>query len=253
MTDRILIADTAPPNAAAPAKPTASLLTQMVPIFALVALLWSVSSWGYYVLVEVLEVESGYNDAPILSAAFYLAWTILALWLFGDTLKGEMSRPVVFGHAFALTPLLLIYAAFVTFALPLLPEVSVYRAPPNPPEFMFASAWYYLPKSVDILFQQVLVAVIIRRADTVGLPMRTISVLMAILFGGFHLTLALDGFTTLYVARFTVAATLFGLIVPYLYLRKPHGFRWAYGLHWGFYALDATVTHLLLAVPPWAN
>ncbi|GAA3868243.1 hypothetical protein [Celeribacter arenosi] len=225
----------------------------MAPIFALVGLLWTVSSWGYYALVEVLEVESGYDDAPIVFAVFYLGWTTLAFWLFRRTLKGKISLQVIVGHAIALAPLLLAYATFVTFALPLLPDVSVYRAPPNPPEFMFASAWYYLPKSVDILFQQTLVAVMVRRADVVGLQIRTISILMAILFGGFHLTLALDGFTPLYVARFTVAATLFGLIVPYLYLRNRHGFRWAYGLHWGFYALDATITHLVLAVPPWAN
>ena len=253
MTDRISTADTNPSNATASAKPIASLFVQMAPTFALIALLWSVSSWGYYALVEVLEIESGYDDAPVLFAGFYFGWTLLALWLFRRTLRSEMSRPVFFGHAITLAPLLLIYAAFVTFALPLLPDVSVVRAPRNPPEFMFASACYYLPKSVDILFQQVLVAVMVRRADVVGLPIRTISILMAILFGGFHLTLALDGFTPLYVARFTVAATLFGLIIPYLYLRKRHGFRWAYGLHWGFYALDATITHFALAVPPWAN
>lgn len=34
-------------------------------------------------------------------------------------------------------------------------------------------------------------------------------------------------------------------------LRTRHGFRCAYGLHGGLYALDAVVTHLLLAVPEW--
>lgn len=230
----------------------ATALRRMAPTLALVGVLWSVSSWGYYALVEALELASGYDDAPLLFTAFYLGWTALALYLFRRTLAGELSPPVAFGHALALAPILLAYAAFVTLGLPLLPDVSVIRAPPNPPEFMFASAWYYLPKSADILFQQVLVAALVRRADAGGLSLRAISILMAVLFGGFHLTLALDGFTSLYVARFTVAATLFGLVVPWLYLRKRHGFRWAYGLHWGFYALDATITHLVLAVPRWA-
>lgn len=75
---------------------------------------------------------------------------------------------------------------------------------------MFVSAWCYLPKSVDILFQQPLGAAIILRAQRSGMPLRATSILMAVLFGGFLLTLALDGFTALYVARFSLAASLFG-------------------------------------------
>ena len=34
-----------------------------------------------------------------------------------------------------------------------------------------------------------------------------------------------------------------GAFLPYLYLRVAGGFRWAFGLHWGFYAVDAALTH----------
>ena len=227
-------------------------LSRMAPTLATVALLWSASSWGYYALVDMMMLSVGYDDAPVLFAAWYLSWTAVAMNLFYNVIVEQISRRRLVGHAVALTPILVACAAFVTLVLPLLPAVSVFRAPLNPPEFMFASAWYYLPKSFDILFQQVLVAVIIRRADHVGLSLPATSLLMAALFGGFHLTLALDGFSPFYVARFTLAATLFGLLAPVLYLRTRHGFRWAYGLHWSFYALDAAVAHLVLAVPPWA-
>lgn len=227
-------------------------LRALSPTLALVAVSWSVSSWGYYALVDALAVESGYDDAPILFAGYYLGWSVVALLAFRHIFAGRLSRPILMGHAAALAPILIAYGAFVALALPLLPDVSIYRAPPNPPEFMFASAWYYLPKSVDILFQQILVAAMVLRAHHARVPLGAVSILMALLFGGFHLTLALDGFTAIYVARFTVAASVFGLIIPWLYLRTRHGFRWAYGLHWGFYALDAVITHLVLAVPPWA-
>lgn len=220
--------------------------------FALAAVFWSASSWGYYTLVDALAVESGYDDAPIFFACYYLGWSTVALLVFRHVFAGQLSRPILFGHVTALAPILIAYGAFVVLALPLLPDISIYRAPPNPPEFMFASAWYYLPKSFDILFQQVLVAAMVLRAHRALVPLRAISILMAMLFGGFHLTLALDGFTTLYVARFTVAASIFGLMIPWIYLRTRHGFRWAYGLHWGLYALDAVITHLVLAVPEWA-
>lgn len=222
------------------------------PTFALVAGFWSISSWGYYALVDALSLESGYDDAPILFAAYYLGWSSLVLLAFRHVFKGQLSRPILLGHAAALAPVLLAYGAFVAFVLPLLPDVSSLRAPANPPEFMFASAWYYVPKSADILFQQVLVASMVLVAWRAGIRLVAISLLMAVLFGGFHLMLAFDGFTATYVTRFTIAAAIFGLVIPWIYLRTRHGFRWAYGLHWGFYALDAVITHLVLAVPKWA-
>ncbi len=223
----------------------------MLPTLALVGALWSLSSWGYYALVSAMGLDSGYDEAPVLFAAYYVLWASVVLLIFRPVFKGLLSRPVFFGHALALAPILIAYGAFVSLALPLLPDVSVFRAPSNPPEFMFASAWYYLPKSADILFQQVLVAAIVVRAHRAGMALGGISVMLALLFGGFHLTLAFSGFSPLYVARFTLAATIFGLVIPWLYLRSRHGFRWAYALHWGFYALDAVITHLLLAVPAW--
>ena len=224
----------------------------MLQTLALVAVFWSVSSWGYYALIEALALDSGYDEAPVVFAVYYLGWAVIGVLAFRSVFAGQLSRPILFGHAIAFAPILIAYGTFVAVALPLLPDVSIYRALPNPPEFMFATAWYYLPKSADILFQQVLVAAMVLRAHRARMPLRGISILMAVLFGGFHLTLSLDGFTSLYVARFTAAASFFGLVIPWLFLRICHGFRWAYGLRWGFYALDAVITHLLLAVPKWA-
>jgi len=219
---------------------------------ASVAGLWSASSYGYYALVKAFSLESGYNDAPGLFAVYYLIWTGLAVLWFRRVLAGSLVRRKILAHAKAMVPIMAVFAIFVAVVLPSLPPVSMWRAPSDPPEFMFASGWYYLPKSADILFQQVLVASLIYTAAELKFSLPAIAVGMGLMFGGFHLLLALDGFSPLYVARFTIAATLLGLVVPYLYLRLKHGFRWAYGLHWSFYAFDAAVTHLILAVPPWA-
>lgn len=215
-----------------------------------VAGLWSDSSYGYYALVDALGLESGYNDAPVLFTTYYLMWTGLALVWSRRVWAASLDRREVVAHAVAMAPVMAVFAIFVAVILPALPNVSVWRAPSDPPEFMFASGWYYLPKSADILFQQVLVAAMIRTANQLKYTLTTIAIGMALIFGGFHLLLAFDGFLPLYVARFTIAASLFGLLVPYLYLRLKSGFRWAYGLHWSFYAFDATITHFVLAAPP---
>ena len=242
-----------PPEAMKDGQVQIGIPTALAPILLTTAALWMASDWCYYSLVDALDLESGYDDAPILFAAYYLVWSGIALALFRPVLSAGISPRRIAGHAIALAPILAFYGLYVAVILPLLPDVSVERAPPNPPEFMFASAWYYLPKSVDILFQQILVAAIVRGADRAKISLPVISIGMAIFFGGSRLLLIFDGFTALYVTRFTIAATIFGLGIPYLYLRTRNGFRWAYGLHWSFYAVDAAVTHLLLAVPPWAN
>lgn len=220
---------------------------------ASVAVLWSASSAGYYGLVEKLGLESGYNEAPFAFFIYYLLWTGIALFWFRNVLSNPLTQPSTFANLKSMLPLMALCAVFVAVILPSLPPVSMWRAPADPPEFMFASGWYYLPKSADILFQQVLVAAIIHTAAGLKFRLITIAFGLSIVFGGFHLLLALDGFSPFYVTRFTAAACAFGLIAPYLYLRCRNGFRWAYGLHWSFYAVDATITHILLAVPTWMN
>ncbi len=234
----------------------ASSLGQHGPIKALaaalavVAALWLASSHGYYALVDGLGLENGYDDAPFVFTAYYASWAaITAVW-FRNELRERLVPGMVLADVGAMLPVLALFALFTAFVLPGLPPVSAWLAPPNPPEFMFASGWYYLPKSADILFQQVLVASLIRTAAGLRFGLKPIAIGLAATFGGFHLLLALDGFSPLYVARFTLAATLFGLVAPWLYLRTANGFRWAYSLHWSFYALDATITRLVLAAPP---
>ncbi|KKM88575.1 hypothetical protein LCGC14_1257320 [marine sediment metagenome] len=220
---------------------------------ASVAVFWSASSTGYYALGNKLGLESGYNEASFSFFIYYLLWTGIALFWFRKALFERLTQTNTFANLKAMLALMAVCVLFVTVFLPSLPPVSMWRAPLDPPEFMFASGWYYLPKSADILFQQVLLASIIYTASGLKFRLITVSIGLSIVFGAFHLLLALDGFSPYYVIRFTAAASLFGLIAPYIYLRLQNGFLWAYGLHWSFYAVDATITHLLLAVPKWMN
>ncbi|MCF2905927.1 hypothetical protein L0666_13085 [Octadecabacter sp. CECT 8868] len=215
-------------------------------LVVVVASFWAVSSLLYYWLVDAMSLERGYDEAPFLFTAYYLIWAGLAAVWFRALLFSDLSAKRASYQAAIMVPMMVVLGAYVTVVLPMLPEVSVDLAPSNPPEFMFATAWYYLPKSADILFQQVLIAAMIFAMARRNIKLRYIAITMAILFGGYHLTLGFDGFTAFYVTRFTLSATVFGLFVPYLYLQSRNGFQWAYGLHWSFYAIDATITHFVL-------
>ena len=70
-------------------------------------------------------------------------------------------------------------------------------------------------------------------------------ILVAVLFGIFHLSLVLSGSDPFYVARYTIAASAYGFLIPWLILKVRNGFAWSYALHWGFYAADATLAHLV--------
>lgn len=230
------------------------LFTSALPIRTLgtalliVVAMWAASSYGYYGLVSSMSLENGYDEAPIFFALYYLLWTTAAVLLFRAVLFERLSHSLNTFNVVVLAVILLALASYVTFVLPILPTISAWLAPVSPPDFMFASAWYYLPKSTDILFQQVMVATLVLTAAKQGFTLVPIAVGAALVFGGYHLTLYFDGFTPLYVARFTLAATLFGALVPYIYLKLKNGFLLAYGLHWSFYAVDATITHFILAV-----
>ncbi len=110
---------------------------------------------------------------------------------------------------------------------------------------MAATPWYFLPKSAEILFQQVLITTLIAGFHRIGLPLRTTAILIAPGFGAVHLSLAFEGKNTFYVSRYTIAATTFGFVAPYLQSRRRNGFVLSYGLHRSFYAADLTVAHFI--------
>ena len=68
-------------------------LRAMLPTLALVGLFWSVSSWGYYALVNAMALDSGYDDAPLLFASYYLAWSAIVLLTFRPVFEGSVVPP----------------------------------------------------------------------------------------------------------------------------------------------------------------
>ncbi|MCB1335106.1 MAG: hypothetical protein KDK26_16010 [Roseivivax sp.] len=235
------------PTGAAPSGPAAPDYRQVLTTAALVAGLWSLSSVGYYALSGAIGAHVGYNDAPVLFAAYYAAWSALAALLMRTPLGLLAAQPP---RSLALGGLALAAAmlAYVVLALPLLPQTAWTRDN-TPVEFFWATQWYFLPKTVEIAFQQILIAALVTSIAGLGVPMWKIALTVALLFGGFHLTLGLAYPNPFYVARYTAAAALFGALVPWLLLRVAGGFLITFALHWAYYALDILLIHLAFAVP----
>ena len=215
---------------------------------AAIAAAWGFSAYGYFRLEPVLGGEVGYNDAPLAFALYYAVWSLAVFLVFRRTFQrgGDLSPQPL--RLVAVVLLALAFAAFAVLVVPRLPETEWSRTN-SPVEFFWATSWYFLPKSVEILFQQLLIAALVLALRDRTCAVWQISALVAVLFGGFHLTLALSYPNPMYVMRYTIAATVFGALVPQLLLRLRHGFLLSYAIHWAYYALDIIAIHFAFAVP----
>lgn len=210
------------------------------------ALAWGLSSEGYYRISERLGLGIGYNEAPFLFTLYYGAWTALMVAIFHRGLRAWYRRFNPPRHRVApLIPVALI-AGFSLVLLPRLPSTE-WTFGGTPPDLLSANSLYFLPKTVEILFQQVLITALILSLRARDASLMRISLVTAALFGGFHLSMVLTNDEIGHVVVYTIAATLFGAIAPWLYMRARDGFAWAYGLHLSFYALDTVMVHLVMA------
>ena len=223
----------------------ASPIRGLIQTAALGGGLWSLSSLGYFWLSDVLGAEIGYNDAPLVFALYYgvfcLISAIVFRTLYRDLLADEATK--------YLLPVLAMAALFAGYTLLVLPRLpaTVWSHDTAPVEFFWATPSYFLPKSVEILFQQLLVAALVLSINRLGVSMLRLSISVALLFGGFHLTLAFSYPNPLYVLRYSVAAMAFGAMVPWLLLRVRKGLLFSYAIHWGYYALDIVAIHVAFA------
>ncbi len=215
---------------------------------AAIAAAWGFSSLGYFRLEPFLGAEVGYNDAPAAFAIYYSVWSVAVFLVFRKTFQSGADLTPQPLRIAGVAGLALAFAAFAWLVVPRLPQTE-WTQTVSPVEFFWATSWYFLPKSVEILFQQLLIAALVLALRDTGLRLRKIALVVALLFGAFHLTLALSYPNPLYVVRYSVAAAIFGLIVPYLLLLRRHGFLISYAIHWAYYALDITIIRFVFAVP----
>lgn len=215
----------------------------LVRVGVVVFALWSASSWLYFWLEPVLGAQIGYNDAPLTFTVIYGLWSLVAFLIFRRDygLLGDIAAS--WGRIALVLGGLIVATTYVLAVVPNLPEVT-WDHPNAPVQFFYATGWYALPKSVEILFQQLLVAALVIAAWRQGYGLGRISLVVAILFGGFHFTLGLSYPNPLYVVRYSVVATLFGAMVPFLLVRLRNGFLISYALHWSYYAVDYLAIHM---------
>ena len=209
--------------------------------------IWIVSDIGYNLLLPILGIGSSDDNHPFLITAYYVFWIAVVLinfWGFYKQWKAIDVRPSMF--------MLVLFGIFgiilyLLYILPFFPPIH-WASSWKPPSALLltASQWYFLPLTIEIALQQLLVAAMVLAFNAQKFSLQTISYWSAGLFGSIHLLLVFNGSSFAYVAVFTVSAIVAGFIFPYLLLRVRNGFIYTYFLHWGFYAVVTVLARVLL-------
>jgi hypothetical protein len=215
---------------------------------AQIAVVWVAADLGYYFLLPALGVNPGYNAGSVAVAIYYAFWVGIAVITFWPlyaiwphygrwaTFESRYTSYIVWSVFFAG------FVAFAVYVLPLLPPTT-WTESFSPPEVRVATEWYFLPKSIEILFQQLLVVALVLALSVQQFPLRRISLYCGLIFGAAHVLLVFGDTPTGYVIRFMLAATAFGFAFPYLILKVRNGFAYSYVVHWLYYAVTVAMPH----------
>jgi hypothetical protein len=215
-----------------------------------IASIWIISDVGYYIFLPALGFKGGFTAAnPFAITVYYLFWLAITVFTFWNIYKEweTIESRRISTYIFLLLGSVAVVLYF-TYVFPYFPAISWHESTKPPSELLLATPWYFLPKSIDILMQQLLIAAIVLSFSFQKFSLRTVSIWCAILFGGAHLFLIFGGQTLLYVAVFTASASLAALFFPYLMLRVKNGFIYSYFMHWSFYAVVVILAHVIFKV-----
>lgn len=207
-----------------------------------IATIWIAADAGYWIILPLFGISISYNDSPVAIAGYYAFWLLASIIVFQDSVLSRVSSRFWSHSALSLGLSAALLAAVQVISL--LPTPSGEPLAPYT-DILFASPWYFLPKSFEILLQQTLIAALVfALAQQIRLT-KHISLAYAILFGGAHvIMLLIGGAPAAYLFTMTMGAVASAALFPYLILHVRNGFAYTYLIHFGFYLLLALSLHL---------
>lgn len=225
---------------------------QLLAALGQIAAIWVAADLGFHFLLPALGVDTSYNASSVSIAIYYLFWAgfaTIALWPIYQTWSHHAKWETFERRGVSLLIWTIAFAGSVLFAayiLPLLPAVN-WTESWEPPEFVRANPFYFIPKSADILLQQLLIVALTLVLAAQKYSVLKMSAICAALFGGIHVMLVLGNVPLLYVIRFMISAGVFGFMFPYLILRIRYGLAYSYMVHWAYYAISVLLPHIFLS------
>ncbi len=217
---------------------------QVVQNLVVLALFWVMADLAYYFALPALGYGADYNDYPVEISIFYLFWVGLAgiyFWPLYARWPEFAPWPTLSDRRIATALWTIMFAAAIIYIRTVIPNMSPSTWPEgniaDAPDIIVATADYFLPKSIEILFQQLLVLALVLTLSAAGRPLLQVVITCSALFGVMHLLMILGGTPLRGVLVFSISATVFGALMPMLILRVRYGLALSVVMHWSFYAV----------------
>lgn len=208
-----------------------------------IAIIWVLSDIGFNFLMSFIGSDGSYSNNPITISLYYFFWICLTLVVFWRLYRGWEVVEVNISMFDKLVLMGTLVACYIVFVFPLFPPTILVPFLNPPTELLSATSWYFVPKSFDIVFQQLLIVAMLIGLKENKYTFKEIAIWSAVFFGGSHIFLIFEH-SFYYTLIFTASATVAGLIFPFLLLRIRNGFLYAYSLHWTFYAVIIAIARL---------
>ena len=141
-----------------------------------IAGLWILANAGYYSIFPLFGLELSYNSTPIGIALYFMVWAGISIFSFWDVftvwLKVEHRIWVYLLWSLGFSGL--IWGLLYLFSL--LPMLTGIQFAPST-DILFASPWYFLPKSAEVLVQQILITVLVLELSSVARSLKRVVLL----------------------------------------------------------------------------
>ncbi len=208
-----------------------------------ITLAWGLCNVGYFYALPIFGYAISYNAEPFLIAAYFLFCALMCVVAFRKILAKSFTKK---SYIWLYGVLSVSFAFGLALSLYAFSFVPVLRGPALAPytDILFATPWYFLPKAVDVLLQQILIAVFLLDLPPFFSSMKRIRAVYAVAFGGAHVFLfALTGAPFEHAFVMTMGALLSAFAFPHLILKVRAGFLFSYMTHLMLYLLFAVILH----------
>lgn len=207
-----------------------SFVTQVGPL----ALIW-LACWG--ASFGLIRRGITYIDHPALTSALFLGFSVPVVvigWRRLEPLGGQFTPAPCIALALAVALTIVLYALIPRFLRR--PDALIAR---HPEEFYLRMDYRYLvPKSFEVVFQQLVIVVLTLLLAETGLSVTAVVFAFLGIFGVLHLPMLRMVGKSVGLA-YSLASVTLAAVFPILILRVPAGFIYSYTAHWFFYTLAA--------------
>jgi len=216
-------------------------------VVGVMAAFWACAIVGYYFIFPTFGYSLDYNQSPFPIALYFFVWSIVSILYFWRLFSSWLT---VDSRIWSYVAQSLGFAALIAGLAYTLSFFPVLRGPLLAPytDLLFVTPWYFLPKAVEVLMQQILVTTLVLEFYTRFKSFGGVLAGYVLTFTGSHILLfALSGAPFLYACAITVWAAVSTAVFPYLILKVRGGFVYTYAIHLTSYIVLAM---LLRTFPP---